>query len=120
MSNLGNKEILAQNLSHYLDKTGRDQREVAEVVGVAPSTFNEWVKGKKYPRVDKIQMLADYFGIRMSDLIEEVGDKGHAPSEPKLTGVDKELWDLLKQIPEEQKRLFLEMGRVFANNLNKD
>ena len=42
------------------------------------------------------------------------------PSEPQLTGVDKELFDLLKLIPEDQKRLFLEMGRVFASNLNKD
>ena len=120
MSNLGNKEIFAQNLSHYLDKTGRDQREVAEVVGVAPSTFNEWVKGKKYPRVDKIQMLADYFGVRMSDLIEEVGDKGHTPSEPPLTGVDKELFDALKLMPKEQKLWLLGMIQGAANNLNKD
>jgi hypothetical protein len=36
-----------------------------------------------------------------------------------LTGVDKELYELLMQIPEEQKKLFLEMGRAFVNNLNK-
>ena len=120
MSNLGNKEILAKNLSHYVEHSGRDQREVADAVGVAPSTFNEWIKGKKYPRVDKIQMLAEYFGIRMSDLIEEVGDSGYNPSEPQLTGVDKELWDVLKLIPKEQKVLMLDMIRGFANNLNKD
>ena len=41
------------------------------MVGVAPSTFNDWVKGKKYPRIDKIEMLANFFGILKSDLIEE-------------------------------------------------
>ena len=46
MSNIGNKETFAKNLSYYLNRCGKDQKEVAEVVGVAPSTFNEWVKAK--------------------------------------------------------------------------
>ena len=33
--------------------------------------MNEWVKGKKYPRIDKIEILANYFGILKSDLIED-------------------------------------------------
>jgi transcriptional regulator with XRE-family HTH domain len=119
MSNLGNKEIFAKNLVYHLERSGRDQKEVAEDIGVAPSTFNEWVKAKKYPRIDKIEMLANYFGVLKSDLIEERKEDG-SPSEGQLTGVDKELFDLLKLIPEDRKRLFLEMGRVFANNLNKD
>ena len=54
MSDIGNKEIFAKNLSYYVRKCGRDQKEIAEGMGVAASTFNEWVKGKKYPRIDKI------------------------------------------------------------------
>ena len=34
-------------------------------------TFCDWVNGKKYPRMDKIEILANYFGILKSDLIEE-------------------------------------------------
>ena len=120
MSNLGNKEVFAKNLAFYVARSGRDQREIAETVGVAASTFNEWVKGKKYPRIDKIEILANYFGILKSDLIEDSEAKENSPSEPQLTGVDKELLDLLKLIPEEQKRLMLEMGRMFASNLHKD
>jgi repressor LexA len=71
MSNIGNKETLAKNLKYYMDKFGRTQKEMSEVVGVAASTFNDWMKAKKYPRIDKIEMLADYFGIKKSDLIEE-------------------------------------------------
>ena len=120
MSNLGNKEIFAKNLSYYVEHSGRDQRVVAEAIGVAPSTFNEWVKGRKYPRIDKIEMLANYFGILKSDLIEAVGEEGYSPSEMPLTEGEKELLALFKLIPEEQQRVFLEMGRVFANNLKKD
>lgn len=71
MTNLGNKEIMAKNLKHYLARSGKTQKEIASVVGVAPSTFNDWLKAKKYPRIDKIEILADYFGILKSDLIEE-------------------------------------------------
>lgn len=71
MTSLGNKQILAKNLAHYIERSGRSQKELAEMVGVAASTFNDWVKAKKYPRIDKIEILANYFGIQKSDLIEE-------------------------------------------------
>ena len=120
MTCLGNKEIFAKNLAHYVERSGRDQREIAEALCVAPSTFNEWVKGKKYPRIDKIEMLANYFGILKSDLIEEVSEEGYSPSEPKLTEGEQQLLELFRLIPEQQQRAFLEMGRVFASTLKRD
>lgn len=71
MDNIENKEALAKNLSHYIKRSGKTQKELAAIVGVAPSTFNDWIKGKKYPRIDKIEILANYFGILKSDLIED-------------------------------------------------
>lgn len=71
MTSLGNREVFARNLSYYIERSGRTQKEIAEIVGVSTSTFNDWVKGKKYPRIDKIEILADYFRILKSDLIEE-------------------------------------------------
>ena len=98
----------------------RRRPSVAEAVGVAPSTFNEWMKAKKYPRIDKIEMLANYFGILKSDLIESVGEDGYSPSEVQLTEGERQLLELFRLIPEEQQRAFLEMGRVFANTLKRD
>ena len=70
MSNLGNREVFARNLNFYTEKSGKTQKELSELVGVATSTFNDWMKAKKYPRMDKIEILANYFGILKSDLIE--------------------------------------------------
>ena len=112
MSNLGNKEIFAKNLAYYLDRSGKDQKEVAEVVGVAPSTFNEWMKAKKYPRIDKIEILANYFGILKSDLIESVGEDGYSPSEPSLTEGEKLMLELFRKIPEDKQAAALEMLRA--------
>ena len=112
MSNLGNKEIFAKNLSYYLERSGKDQKVVAEVVGVAPSTFNEWMKAKKYPRIDKIEMLANYFGILKSDLIEEVAENGYSPTERQLNEGEKMLLDLFNRVPEDQQQLVLQMIRA--------
>lgn len=67
---------------------------------------------------NKAQKIASYFGVTVGYILgeEEKNDSG----QPKPTGVDLELYELLKQIPEDQKKLFLEMGRLFVNNLNKD
>lgn len=71
MKVIGNKQIFAKNLNRYIEGSGKSKKEISEIVGVAPSTLNEWTKAKKYPRMDKVEILANYFGIRKSDLIEE-------------------------------------------------
>jgi transcriptional regulator with XRE-family HTH domain len=111
MNSIGNKNIFAKNLSYYVKRSGRDQKEIAEFLGVAPSTFNEWFKGKKYPRIDKIEMLANYFGILKSDLIEDKEEK-NSPSEPKLTEGELLLLDLFRRVPEDKQELVLQMIRV--------
>lgn len=71
MSNDGNKVTLAKNLRYYVRKFGKTQKEMSKIVGVAPATFNDWMKAKAYPRIDKIELMANYFKIQKSDLIED-------------------------------------------------
>lgn len=71
MTNEWSKEVFSKNLQMYMERSGKTQKELAEIIGVTAPTFHEWVKGKKFPRIDKVQKLADYFGILKSDLIEE-------------------------------------------------
>lgn len=65
------KEVFAKNLTYYMERANKNQKEMAAIVGVSAPTFNEWLKAKKFPRIDKIEKLAQYFGILKSDLIEE-------------------------------------------------
>ena len=71
MSKEWSKRVFAQNLQRYISEAGKTQKEIADIIGVSAPTFNEWVSGKKFPRIDKIKKLDDYFGILKSDLIEE-------------------------------------------------
>jgi repressor LexA len=65
------KDVFAENLRYYMESRGKNQKELAEIVGVSAPTMNDWLTAKKYPRIDKIEILANYFGILKSDLIEE-------------------------------------------------
>lgn len=66
-----NKEIFARNLQRYMNENGKSRRDVSEAIGVSYYTFTDWVKGKKFPRMNMVEKLANYFGILKSDLIEE-------------------------------------------------
>ena len=116
MSNIGNKETFAKNLSFYIDRHGKEQKEIAEIVGVAPSTFNAWIKGKKYPRIDKIELLANYFGILKSDLIEEHNSRASL-RKISITEAEQKLLDLFRRVPENQQDMVLQMISVALNNV---
>ena len=76
------KEIFAKNLKRYMDINNINQKELAEVVGVSAPTANEWLKAKKFPRIDKIEIMANYFGILKSDLIEDKSVQERIKEEP--------------------------------------
>ena len=78
MSSIGNKAIFSKNLKYYIEQSGKDRRELAEIWGFPYSTVTEWINGRKYPRIDRIEIMADYFGILKSDLIEERTDEHRA------------------------------------------
>ena len=112
MSNIGNKEAFSKNLNFYLTITGKTQKEVAEAIGVSPASLNEWLKKKKYPRIDKIELLANYFGVLKSDLIEEKGTNKTLPQPQILTEGENMLIDLFRQVPENQQQMVLDMIRI--------
>lgn len=70
MSDLGNKQIFARNLQYYMDLFGVTRRDICDQLNLKYTTICDWVTGKKYPRIDKIEMLANYFGVTKADLIE--------------------------------------------------
>lgn len=65
------KKVFAKNLNYYMNLKGIMQKELADIVGVSAPTVSDWINANKYPRIDKIEILANYFGILKSDLIED-------------------------------------------------
>lgn len=71
MSDELQKSIFSKNLKYYMDKNNKTQTDIIEDLGINKSTISTWCNGTKMPRMDTIQKLADYFGIKKSNLVED-------------------------------------------------
>ena len=63
------RRVFSSNIEYLISMTGKQQREVAEDLEVAPTTFNTWCVGKILPSLPKLQRIAEYFGVTVEDLI---------------------------------------------------
>lgn len=71
MSNIGNKQTMAKNILYYMNLKNKSRNDMCQALGVKYTTFTDWVKGNTYPRIDKIELMANYFGISKADLVED-------------------------------------------------
>ena len=72
---LGNKAIMASNIKYYMEKKEVNSSDVCKALGFKQNTFSNWINAKIYPRIDKIEMMANYFGVTKADLVEARGHK---------------------------------------------
>ena len=72
---LGNKEVMAKNIRRHLNKLGLNVKDFATEMNFKYSTVLDWVNAKTYPRIDKIELMANYFKIEKADLIEDKTEK---------------------------------------------
>ena len=71
MNDNRNKEIMARNIKRYMDMKGVTNQQLCDALDFKYTTFMDWIKGVTYPRIGKIEAMANYFGCEKSDLIEE-------------------------------------------------
>lgn len=48
-------DIFTKNLKMYMEQFGKNQKEMAAIVGGDTPTFHDWLKGKKMPRMNNVQ-----------------------------------------------------------------
>ena len=92
-----NKKIMAQNIKEYMEKKGVTNQQLCDDLGFKYTTFMDWIKGVTYPRIGKVEAMANYFGCEKSDLIE---DKKNKPSENEgLSKNQRALIELVSSVP---------------------
>ena len=67
------REIFARNLHYLMEAKKITQADICRELNVSSATASDWCSGKKYPRVDMLQRLADLLGVRFSTLTTENG-----------------------------------------------
>ncbi|EKF50456.1 helix-turn-helix domain-containing protein [Lactococcus garvieae] len=99
---LGNKEIMSENIKRHLNNKRLNVKEFSEIMGFKYTTVLDWVNAKTYPRIDKIELMARYFGIDKSDLVEEYSE---------ATSTLSEINKISEQLDEERQEVVLNTAK---------
>lgn len=66
-----NKEVMARNLIRLLKEKEKTATDLCRDLNYKQNTFSDWINAKTYPRIDRIEEMAAYFGVPKSALVEE-------------------------------------------------
>lgn len=105
LSDLGNKEVMAKNIKYYLRLNDVTQTDMCNTLGFKMSTVSDWLHARTYPRIDKIELMANYFGIEKSDLVED--------KEPQHTLTSRDTKQIEKILNETKEKLTSQEGLMF-------
>ena len=59
----------AQNLKNIMQKRNKTQSDLVKDLSFRQATVSDWLNGKKYPRMDKVEKLANYLGVSINELL---------------------------------------------------
>ena len=105
------------------------QADLCEKTGISKSSLSEYMSGKYVPRQDKVFIIAKALNVDPVWLwgYDVPMEKKAQPENKKIPLTEEDLSEgekmmlsVFRLIPEEQQRVFLEMGRAYANSLKKD
>lgn len=106
-----NKRIMAQNIKRYMDRKGVTNQQLCDDLGFKYTTFMDWIKGVTYPRIGKVEAMANYFGCEKSDLIE---DKKNKPAENDgLSENQQAIMDYVKTLPDDKAKMLFRAMQAF-------
>ena len=110
-----NKEIFANNLSFYMEQKGVDRNTLCADLDLKYTTVRDWLKGITYPRIGKIELLANYFNINKSDLIENKISTAQ-PSDSLL----EEITNTARKLSPENKKIVLRTSEELLESQNEE
>lgn len=68
---MNQNRIFIRNLERYMNRYDELKKDVAKVCDISSAAVTKWFNGSSMPTLDKLQLLADHYGIRVSDLITD-------------------------------------------------
>lgn len=97
---------------HYAairDSLGLRDSQVSDATGISRSSFSDWKYGKSTPKIDKLQKIAVYLGVSVSQITENEND-GTLPS------YQNELLELILKLNPQQRRLITQLVKGLLHN----
>ena len=113
---MNNKSVFAANLKKYMKLNEKSRQDVCKDLGFSYYTFSDWVNGKKYPRMDKVEILANYFGILKSDLIEDKEQTENPANNDGISENRQKLIDFAKSVPDDKAGMILQVMKTILGD----
>ncbi len=63
------KENFSNKLNYYMGLKGKKQADIIKDLNINKSAISSWCNGTRLPRMGKVEQLANYLDISISDLI---------------------------------------------------
>lgn len=106
MNNSKARQVFSDNLKRIATEKGITQADIVLKIKCSSSTASDWFSGKKYPRPDKMQKIADILDVYLSDLTSE--KKESIPQqEDELSDKDIRLLNWFRSLPKEKQEAIL-------------
>ena len=87
----------AQNLKIIMQKRNKTQSDLVKDLSFRQATVSDWLNGKKYPRMDKVEKLANYLGVSINELLMQSVSEPPIP-EIQLTDQEKSMIKKYRQL----------------------
>ncbi|WP_273405346.1 helix-turn-helix transcriptional regulator [Clostridium sp. AF02-29] len=97
--------------SELLQKYGVTPYKVSKETGVSQSTLSDWKRGISTPKPDKLQKIADYFGVSLTYLLTGNMEDSEKEKAPELTARDEK--DIEKILNNTRDQLLSQEGLMF-------
>lgn len=68
--NIGAKHFFAHNLAYLMDINHKSRNDICNDLNLKYTTFRDWQKGNTFPRIEKLELLAKYFKVTVSQLVD--------------------------------------------------
>lgn len=96
-----------------LQKNNVTAYRVSKETGIAQATFSAWKFGKSAPKLEKLQKIADYFGVPIEYF---TGEEQTAPEE-REPSENEELFRIFSSLPEDQQKSIADLIRSLSKGL---
>ena len=102
-----------------LQKNGVTPYKVAQATGIGNSTFTDWKNGRSVPKQDKLQKIADYFGVSVDYLMGREQKEKTPSLDKQLSKEEFALYGEVHDLTDEEKQKVLDFIK-FTKSQRKD
>ena len=118
------REIFIKNLRYIMEKKGITQADICRELNIPSATISNWCTGQRYPRIDKMQQLAEMLGVTYSTLTTEHGLQDYE-DQARLEALHQDprlglLFDHTRKMKKEDVDFMIQMAQRILNERDGD